>query len=307
MINNQESITAKICSFARAYHSNYERDKIFDDYLAFDMMGKAEYDQIGSLIYHNFDVLKAKEQPYFKSEELKETLAEYLSPIPLSRIQYAENKLKEFAAQHQACQYVICGAGADTFAFRNDNPNIRIFEIDHPDTQKYKLQRIRDLEWNIPENVQYVPVNFEQDDMKKSLELAGFDQNKVTFFSILGVTYYLTLPIFERTVSDMADLSKGGSVILFDYPDETTHNSDRNTERVARLAQVTASLGETMKHGFTYPSLKRMLVKHNFTQIEHMTPNKIQKLFFEGRSDNCRAFENVHFIAATFENQQIIQ
>lgn len=55
MIDTQESITAKLCSFARAYHSNYGKEKIFDDYLAYDMMGKEEYEEIGQLIEHDFD------------------------------------------------------------------------------------------------------------------------------------------------------------------------------------------------------------------------------------------------------------
>ena len=56
MIDTRESITAKLCSFARAYHSNFERKKIFDDYLAYDIMGKEEYDEIGQLIENDFDL-----------------------------------------------------------------------------------------------------------------------------------------------------------------------------------------------------------------------------------------------------------
>ena len=55
MINMQESITAKLCSFARAYHSNFVREKIFDDYLAFDIMGKEEYENVKDLLKSIYD------------------------------------------------------------------------------------------------------------------------------------------------------------------------------------------------------------------------------------------------------------
>lgn len=205
--------------------------------------------------------------------------------------------------KHGECQYVICGAGVDTFAFRNNNPNIQIFEIDHPATQKYKKKRIKELEWNIPKNVHYVPVDFEKDDMKEILMKSGFEKKKKTFFSILGVTYYLTLPVFEETIKNISQLSTKENIILFDYPDETTLHPEKTVERVTFLAEMTASLGEVMKHGFTYESLKTALHKHGFDIDEHMTPQKIQSAFFEGRDDKHRAFENVHFISAIYRNE----
>ena len=134
MIAAQESITAKLCSFARAYHSNTGRKKIFDDYLAYDLLGKEEFEEIGQLIQNDFDLNKQKKNNDLETANIRPTLNRYISPIPLSRIAFSERKLLEFAQRHGVCQYVICGAGMDTFAFRNDNPDIRIFELDHPDT-----------------------------------------------------------------------------------------------------------------------------------------------------------------------------
>ena len=303
MTDTKGSMTAKICSFARAYHSNYSKDKIFDDYLAYDIMGKDEYERIGALIHHNFDEVKIDKNFHFKNESIQDVIAEYLVPIPLSRIRFAEEKLNEFAKKHGECQYVICGAGVDTFAFRNNNPNIQIFEIDHPATQKYKQERINELEWNIPKNVHYVPVNFEKDDMKEILVKCGFDKNKKTFFSILGVTYYLTLPVFEETIKNISQLSTEQNIIVFDYPDETTLHPEKTVERVTILAEMTASLGEVMKHGYTLESIKTALHNHGFDIHAHMTPQKIQSAFFEGRNDNHSAFENVHFISAIYRKE----
>ena len=147
----------------------YEKKKIFDDYLAFDIMGWEEYEKVGQLIEHEYVWDRYDPAYAFKRDDIKETLDKYIAPIPLSRAAFAEKELKRFAGKNKVCQYVILGAGLDTFAFRNDNPNIKIYELDHPDTQKYKLEKIRALEWNIPENVNYVPVDFATEDMREKL------------------------------------------------------------------------------------------------------------------------------------------
>lgn len=297
MIKTMESVTAKLCSFARAYHSGYAKQKIFDDYLAFDMMGREEYEEIGQLIESGFCPELCRPDAGFKGERVYPLLDEHLSPIPLSRIAYAEQELADFAAQNGRCQYVICGAGMDTFAFRNGNPDILIFELDHPDTQRYKLERVRRLSWNIPENVRYVAIDFTADEMEAVLTASGYDPALPAFFSILGVTYYLKLPEFGQTVGHISALSAKGNRIVFDYPDETTFQQGA-PERVRLLSEVTAKLGEPMKQGYAFSDMEQALGRHRFAVGTHLPPREIQKRFFEGRSDGQRAFENVHFISA---------
>lgn len=297
MIEKQESTTAKLCSFARAFHSNYEKQKVFDDYLAFDLMGKEEYDEIGQLIEHEYDAEAFDAGRTFSSAGIRPQLNTYISPIPLSRIAYAERELEMFSMQRGRCQYVICGAGMDTFAFRNANPDILIFEIDHPDTQRYKLEKIRRLEWNMRENVKYVSVDFSKDDMAENLKAAGFDPRLPSFFSILGVTYYLTLPVFENTLERISSISSTGSKLVFDFPDETTL-SPHAARRVTRLAEITAGLGEPMLHGYTVDEVNDALERQGYIIDDHATPKKIQKRFFDGKDTGQSAFENIHFILA---------
>ena len=296
MIDMRESITAKLCSFARAYHSNFERQKIFDDYLAYDLMGRSEYEEIGQLIENGFDLGKSPSYANFNGACVYPTLNRYISPIPLSRIAFAERELIRFATENGDCQYVICGAGMDTFAFRNTNPQIRVFEIDHPDTQQYKLSRVRQLEWNIPGNVRFVAVDFARDDMIQKLQDAGFDPTVPSYFSILGVTYYLTLPVFEQTIEKIGQLSGSGNQIVFDFPDETTF-APGSVERVRHLTEITAKLGEPMLHGFTPQEIREALFRHGFSVIIHEMPEAIQNHFFGNRKDAQYAFENIHFIS----------
>ncbi|WP_297958425.1 class I SAM-dependent methyltransferase [uncultured Ruminococcus sp.] len=291
MVNERESVTAKICAFVRAWHSNRARQKIYDDYLAYDMLGKEEYDSIYELISSGLDGSLSLQR-----EDTEQVISEYFAPIPLSRIHFNESRLMDFARENGKIQYVICGAGSDTFAFRNDNEDIEVFEIDHPDTQRYKLEKIRELEWNIPDNVHYVPVDFERERMCGKLMEAGFDPEKKTFFSILGVTYYLALDVFTDTLRQMAELSALGSVAVFDYPVKT----GEFPRRVAKLEQITESMGEVMRGGYDYNEVSRALYSLGFQIDTYMPPEKVQKKYFDGRQDGLRAFENVSLISATY-------
>lgn len=297
MVDSRESITAKLCSFARAYHSNFEKEKIFDDYLAFDFMGKEEYEEMGQLIQNDFNVSALDPQSDFDGSFVYPWLNRFISPIPLSRIAFAEKELRRFVKEKGKCQYVICGAGMDTFAFRNENPDIRIFELDHPDTQRYKLERVKKLEWTIPENVRYVPIDFSKDDMNRVLQEAGIDENMPTFVSILGVTYYLTLPVLEQTLKKVGGISEKESRVVFDFPDETTFDP-HGIERVYGLTHITEKLGEPMQHGFRLPEIYLALWENGFQVEKYESPEMIQKNFFGERKDKQKAFENIHFILA---------
>lgn len=289
MVEERESITAKICAFARAWHSYNSSNIIYDDYLAFDFMGKEEYEDIYEMIS---DGLVGSE--HLKREDTVKAIGEYFVPIPLSRLHFNENRLSDFAAKNGKIQYVICGAGEDTFAFRNENDDIEIFEVDHPDTQRYKMERIEHLEWIIRPNVHYVSVDFEKEKMVDKLLEAGFDPHKKTFFSILGVSYYLTLDIFADTLRQIAELSEAGNEVVFDYPIKTGDFP----KRVSRLEEITKSLGEVMCGGFDYNEIKCVLCQLGYKINKYLPPEKIQSKYFAGREDNLRAFENVSLISA---------
>lgn len=291
MVNERESVTAKICAFVRAWHSNKSRQKIYDDYLAYDMLGKEEYDSIYEMISGGLDGSQS-----FSREDTELIINEYFAPIPLSRIHFNESRLADFAAENGKIQYVICGAGSDTFSFRNDNENIEVFEIDHPDTQRYKLEKIGELEWKIQKNVHFVSVDFEKERMCDKLIYAGFDPSKKTFFSILGVSYYLTLDVFTDTLKQMTEIAALGSVLVFDYPIKT----GVFPRRVTRLEVITQQLGEVMRGGYDYDEVSRALYSLGFQIDTYMPPEKVQKEYFDGRDDGLKAFENVSLISATY-------
>jgi methyltransferase (TIGR00027 family) len=183
---------------------------------------------------------------------------------------------------------VILGAGMDTFAYRNPEllSKIHIFEADHPDTQKFKKMKVEQAGWVIPGNLHYVPVDFTKDDLSSELFNSGFDAAKITFYSWLGVTYYLKKMDIENMVKTISSLSPDGSALLFDYPDENFLASD--ARRVQNQIAMAQAAGEPMKPGYCYEELEKLLADYGFLIYEHLTTSDIESRFFANRSDYCR-------------------
>ncbi len=286
MLEQNESMTAKLCSYARANHSICKGDKIFDDFLAFALMGHSEYKNTEKIIKKNFP----------KSKPIN-FLNEYICPVVLPRIAYAESHLCRFLTKFDKIQYVILGAGMDTFSLRNKNPNIDVYELDHPLTQKYKLKRIKEANFNIPSNTYFVPIDFEIENIKDVLYVSDYDFMKPTFFSFLGVTYYLDLNSFESTIKSISEVSVDGSELVFDFPDKSIFQKSRTK----MLSDITSSMGEPMKDGLNFSEIDEIFKKYDFKVKNHFKPNDIQKYYLK-KSDNLKAYENIHFIIAAKEN-----
>lgn len=291
MLSDEASMTAKVCAFARAHHSYYAKEKIYDDYLAYDMIGKEEYEHIKEMIV---TILSNHCWQIPALDTWNSFLDELISPIVLSRIKYAENYVLEYAGKDTEIQYVICGAGMDTFAFRNANPNIEIYELDHPNTHNYKLNRIKELQWNIPKNVQYISIDFERQNMIEKLLDAGFIKDKKTIFSILGVAYYLDLHSMENTINHMSKLTDHESIILMDYPVKSLFHLDK--DRTLAIEEIANDLGEKMKGGMEISDFEKVLKNLGFHEFLNMDAEVIQKQFI-GISP-LKAYKNVNFIAA---------
>ena len=114
----------------------------------------------------------------------------YGPPQILSRASYTEDLLEE-AIKQGVCQYIILGAGLDSFAFRHTEmlEQLQLFEVDHPATQNFKLHRLEELKWEIPPQMHFVPVDFTQESLAAALSHTSYDTTALSFFSWLGVTY----------------------------------------------------------------------------------------------------------------------
>lgn len=182
---------------------------IFADIKVRELMTDEEYRQISDYIVSGIDFFAPDKKDSFENRE--ETL-EYLvntqiAPTPLARAAFCENALKT-AIHTDAQQYVILGAGIDTFAFRKSDflKKYDVFEVDHPLTQEDKKKRIERAGWTGPEKLHFVPIDFTKDDMCTKLTESGFNPQEKTFFSWLGVSMYLNRQAIENMLQNIAAL-----------------------------------------------------------------------------------------------------
>ena len=301
MKQDESSLTSFVSAFGRAYHSKYDTPKIFDDFIAKDLISKEEFSAISKNMIEGIEFLNKEIGEIYKDKEeeiLKWITQVQLSPTPLARSAYCEKVLLN-EVNLGVEQYVILGAGLDTFAFRYPElkAQLNIFEIDHPETQEFKKKKIMDAKLNFPENLHFVPMDFTTGFGKQKLRNKGFE-NKRTFCCFLGVSYYLTKEENERLIKNLFDMIPSGSSIVFDFADEKLFEENGMSNRVKNMVKMASASGEPMKSSFTYNEMESMLEKSGLLIYEHLSPALINEAFFKNRKDYLSAFETIHFIHA---------
>lgn len=209
------------------------------------------------------------------AEQLVTTEALRMHVVVRSR--FAEDCLAE-AARRGVTQYVILGAGLDTFAWRQPPwaAALRIFEIDHPASQEDKRERLARAGLAPPSNLMLVPVNFELDPLAERLRAGGVDPRKPVFYSWLGVTPYLDEPAIDDVLRVMATGVAGTEVVLTFAPLHDTPSA---------VATMAAALGETFRSYFTPETLAAKLRGCGFAHVSFLTPADAAARYFGSRSD----------------------
>ena len=298
-MNKRSSITAMMSSFGRAFHAENEKHPVFSDLCAKKLMTAEEYAAVQSYILSGVKFF----EPEFDSanaeptELLRRLVNVHIAPTPLCRAAYTEQALKT-AVRTETKQYVILGAGMDTFAFRETEflTKHKVFEVDHPLTQADKREKIARTGWTIPDNLTFVPVDFTRDSLLKSLITNGFEPKTKSFFSWLGVTYYLSAEAINKTLGELSSLCADGSTLVFDYPDENFF--DAGEKRVQNTIMMAKAGGEPMQSAFSCKELEKLLEKHGFLIYELLTPDDIQRDIIDKTGADMKAFEHVNYCLA---------
>lgn len=304
MKQDESSLTSLISAFSRAYHSKYDTPKIFDDFIAKDLISPKEFsnikeNMIQGIQFFNKDIAQRfQDDP---DEILKWITQVQLSPTPLARAAYCEKVLLN-EVMLGLKQYVILGAGLDTFCFRHPElkDSLEIFEIDYPATQEFKKKRLDNANFKIPSNLHFVSMDFTDTFSYQNLIDEGFN-NKKTFFSLLGVSYYLTKEENSSLINNLFTKVPSGSSIVFDYADEKLFEEKGMSNRVENMVKMASASGEPMKSCFSYYEIENMLEKSGLLIYEHLSPATINDLFFSNRMDYLSAFETIHYIHAIKE------
>lgn len=199
----------------------------------------------------------------------------------VARNRYAEDTLAE-AVRRGVRQYVLLGAGLDTFAHRNPYPDLQVFEVDHPATQQWKRQLLAASGLPEPAQLHSIPVDFERQSLAQELESGGLDLQAPAVFAWLGVTLYLTHPAFRATLDFTATFPPGSGIVL-DYA--LPRHALPAHEQAARdlLASRVERAGEPFQLFFTPEEMAVQLSA--FREIEDLDAGELNTRYFAHRSD----------------------
>jgi methyltransferase (TIGR00027 family) len=263
------SRTALRVALRRAAHQLYDaRPLVLDDPIAVPILGAAYADELSRT-------------PTRPDRPFSVALRAFL----VARSRYAEDNLARAVGQG-VTQYVLLGAGLDTFAHRNPYPHLRVFEVDHPATQEWKRELLETSALPAAANLTYAPVDFERQSLPEQLQSTGFDPNASTLFAWLGVVPYLTLEAFRATIRFVAAQPLGSGVVL-DY--SQPRSALPFLEKLAHdsLAARVQLAGEPFQLFFTPPEIAGELVA--FRYIEDLGSAELNARYFANRTDNLKA------------------
>jgi methyltransferase (TIGR00027 family) len=263
------SRTAMRVAVRRASHQLFDRPLVFDDPLALAIIG-AEAEQ------------KLRKAEQAERRRFARSLRAFLSV----RSRVAEDALRR-AVGRGATQYVVLGAGLDTFAYRNPFPALRVFEVDYPATQEWKRRKLAAAAIEVPASLTFAPVDFERQTLAEGLASAGFDRHAPAFFAWLGVTMYLTENAIASTLAFIAGTSPGGGLV-FDYA--TPRASLSFLQRLAfdALAMKVAAAGEPFRTFFDPADLRARLTRAGFRLIADLGRDELNARYFHGRGDKLQ-------------------
>lgn len=285
MKNAQPSQTAIGSAIMRAAHLTLDGEpKILKDHFALLLANVSGDDPIAA----NLELLQ---RPEFRQ----------LRAYMVLRHRYVEDELA-CALAHRIAQYVILGAGLDTFAYRRPRHlhDIRVFEVDHPTTQSWKRARLEALGIAIPDNVRFVPVNFEQEKWSEKIEACGFDHREPTFFSCLGVSQYITRAAFEATLREMTRSGSAFRQVILDFVVPAGGVAPADRLQIAMMCARSEHRGEPWVSYYDPTELHAMLVAVGFEHVEHFSPERACERYFLSRDDGLVLPGTYHLMNALF-------
>jgi methyltransferase (TIGR00027 family) len=263
------SVTAQRVALRRATHQLLDNPRVFEDPLAIAVIGD-----------------EAAEKLKLGLERLETASSRQIRAFMAARSRYAEDELTA-AIERGATQYVVLGAGLDTYAYRNAYSQLRVFEVDHPATQAWKRTRLDAAKIATPSSLTFVPTDFEEQTLGSALQSSGFQSDEVSFFSWLGVTPYRTAEGAMATLAFIGSMPVGSGVV-FDYAVECSSLGFAEEIAMDALASRVARAGEPFRLFIDPLALAGMLRAAGFHMIEDLGPAAIDEMYFDGRADGLR-------------------
>ncbi len=268
----------------RAVHMHLDSPpKIVEDTLALPLCG---FENEGAL-RERYEALAADVARNTSLEFARAALA-YARAGTVMRSRYVEDQLGE-AIKRGVSQYVILGAGLDSFAYRRRDlvDVVHVFEVDHPASQKWKCARLQDLGIDVPRNLTFVPLDLERQAFTEILRTSRYRLEAPALFSWLGVTHYLTPDAIFSTLRTVASMV-AGTQIIFDYGLPLSLLDEQARQGFTGIMAEAASRGEPMISFFEPKDLAAQVRALGFAEVWDFGPEEANPRYFASRSDGLR-------------------
>jgi methyltransferase (TIGR00027 family) len=213
----------------------------------------------------------------------------------LLRSRVAEDGLHA-AVAHGARQYVLLGAGLDTFAYRQPEwaRSLDIVEVDHPSSQTEKRRLLAQAGVAIPSNVRYAGIDFEHETLSDGLRRCSVAFDRPTFFSWLGVTMYLTREAIDAVLATVASFAAGSEIVLtYAQPPEPDEQGGRF------FAERAAAAGEPWLSYFQPAEIEAVLRSHGFSDVRFLTREAAMRQYYADRRDGLLPPRRISIVSAT--------
>lgn len=290
------SQTAQFVAMQRAYHHLFAPEpKLLEDNLAMALVGLPGADTVKTAMDALRDSFSALGPP--------EVVDPFLMQVEHSvciRSRVAESRLHE-RLEHDLEQLVILGAGLDTMAYRHAAAlrGIKVFEVDHPDTQELKRASLERAEINIPDNLEFVAFDFEHQTLGEALAESGIDLGLQSLITWLGVHMYLDDETVKATFEPVGKFARGSELIMDFLPRENPDLADEVEHSISELRKVVEQMGEPMKSRYNEAELQQRLMGAGFSDVTFLDTQAIVRRFLGGARDSyCMPDDAVHTLIA---------
>jgi methyltransferase (TIGR00027 family) len=243
--------------------------------------------------------LAAPEEGWRSRQDMHPQWTRRIRAAIVARARFIEDLVAERVSRGVG-QYVILGAGLDTFAQRRSElaSRLRIFEVDRHGPQEWKRRRLEVLGYGVPPFLRLVPVEFEAGSWLEQLEAAGLDRSQPAVVSSAGVTMYLSREAIAATLRQLATLAPGSTLAMtFLLPMDLLEPEDR---RMFEWAQKgAAASGTPFANLFSPADMLAMAGEAGFSDVQHVPGTSLGERYFSGRPDGLRPSSGEDFLLAT--------
>ena len=203
----------------------------------------------------------------------------------VARERYIDDTLKA-SLETGLQQVVILGAGFDSRAYRIEGLScrVKVFEVDHPATQQDKLERLQKIFGKTPEQVTYVPVDFNTQRLEERLPESGYRTDLKTLFIWQGVSMYLTPAGVDATLSFVIHSSAPGSGIIFDYVYQSVLDGAQKHGEVSGMRRYRFMTGEELTFGIPDGTIERFMKERGFSLVKDVNGDDLKQAYFKGKN-----------------------